>query len=76
MEIARVWIVDKKLQVVLSDNLWNDPAAYGLMLVDLARHFANAYEGQGRDRNEVLSRIREGFDAEWVDPTSTAEQLE
>ena len=75
MEIARLWIVDKKLQVVLSDELWDDPAAYGLMLVDLARHLANAYEERGRDRNEVLSRIREGFDVEWADPTDDAEQL-
>jgi hypothetical protein len=43
MEIARVWNVDKRLQVVLSGNLWADPAAWGLLLVDLARHAANAY---------------------------------
>jgi hypothetical protein len=62
MEIVRVWIVDEKQQVVLSGNLWDDPAAWGLMLVDLARHVANAYEDQGHDRNRVLSRIREAFD--------------
>ena len=75
MEIARLWIVDKKLQVVLTGNLWDDPAAYGLMLVDLGRHLANAYEQQGRNRTEVLARIREGFDAEWGVPTDEPEQL-
>jgi hypothetical protein len=75
MELARVWIVDKKQQVVLSGNLWNDPAAWGLMLVDLARHVANAYEEQGHDRDQVLSRIREAFDAEWVAPTDDPQQL-
>jgi hypothetical protein len=75
MEIARIWIVDKKQQVVLSGNLWSDPAAWGLMLVDLARHVANAYESQGRDREEVLQLIREAVGAEWNSPTDEPEQL-
>jgi hypothetical protein len=74
MEIARVWIVDKKQQVVLSGNLWEDPAAWGLMLVDLARHVANAYEDQGRNKDQVLARIREAFAAEWGAPTDNAER--
>jgi len=45
---------------------WKDPAAWGLMLVDLARHVANSYEqNEGRDRQEVLARIKAGFDADW-----------
>jgi len=40
------------------------------MLVDLARHVANAYEQlRGGSREEMLSRIREGFEAEWTHPT-------
>ena len=69
MELLRVWIVDKRLEVVLSGNLWKDSASWGLLLVDLARHVANAYEEQGHDREAVLARIREGFDAEWRVPT-------
>ena len=75
MELARIWIVDKNQQVVLSGNLWDDPASWGLMLVDLARHVANAYKEQGHDKAEVLVRIREAFDAEWEVPTDVAEQL-
>jgi hypothetical protein len=47
------------------------------MLVDLAKHVANAYEQvDGRDRDETLARIKAGFDAEWDhatdEPTGTA----
>ena len=69
MEIARVWIVDGDQHVVLTQNLWRDPASWGLMLADLARHVANAYEAQGHGREFVLQRIREAFEAEWSHPT-------
>jgi hypothetical protein len=52
MEIARLWIADGDQHVVLSPKLWRDPAAWGLMLVDLARHVANAYEQQGHSRRQ------------------------
>ena len=70
VEIARVWATEGGQHVSLAAELWKDPAAWGLMLVDLARHVANGYEqAQGRNREEVLGRIREGFDAEWESPT-------
>lgn len=69
MEMARVWIVDGDQHVVLSPNLWKDPAAWGLMLADLARHVATAYAGKGHDKEVVLGRIREALDAEWAAPT-------
>ncbi|MEM6274082.1 MAG: DUF5076 domain-containing protein [Myxococcota bacterium] len=70
LEIARVWGADGEQHVTLAGELWDDPAAWGLVLVDLARHVANAYEqGSGREVNEVLERIREAFDAEWDSPT-------
>jgi hypothetical protein len=64
MELARIWIVDGSQHVAISRNLWDDPAAWGLMLVDLAKHVANAYAKEGRDKQEVLNRILEGFNAE------------
>jgi hypothetical protein len=49
--------------------MWSDPAAWGLFLVDLARHIANAYEqAEGRDYGETLARIRDAFEAEWDSP--------
>ena len=70
LEIARIWIAEERQHVVLRTEVWEDPAAWGLMLVDLARHVAVAYEqSQGLDRAEALARIRQGFDAEWNCPT-------
>jgi hypothetical protein len=54
---------------------WSDPAAWGLLLVDIARHASLAYEREGRDRAETLARIREGFDAEWSSPTDEPKDL-
>jgi hypothetical protein len=49
---------------------WRDPAAWGIMLVDLARHVASAYQQlEGRKLDDTLARIKEGFDAEWGYPT-------
>ncbi len=76
-EIARIWIADGREHVTLHALAWKDPAAWGLLLVDLAKHVANAYEQlEGRDRNQTLARIKDGFDAEWDHatdvPTGTA----
>jgi hypothetical protein len=69
-EIARVWIADGRQHVTLNAPAWKDPAAWGLLLVDLAKHVANAYaQVEGRDAREVLTRIRKGFDAEWEHAT-------
>ena len=65
MELARIWLVERKQVFVITPNLWDDPAAWGLLLVDLAKHVARAYEVQGRDAREILERIRAAFDAEW-----------
>lgn len=72
LEVLRVWRVDDHEEFVLRADAWADPAAWGLLLVDVARHAAKAYETQGRDPTEALARIREGFDAEWTSPTDEA----
>jgi hypothetical protein len=66
VEIARVWAADGELHVALDARAWADPAAWGIMLVDLARHVARAYEqAGGMSQAQALARLREGFDAEW-----------
>lgn len=45
------------------------------MLVDIARHAANAYEAEGLDPDTVLDSIREMWDAEWSDPTDTPQNI-
>lgn len=65
-ELARIWATGGEQHVSLATELWEDPAAWGIMLVDLAKHVANAYEhNRGDDRQSVLKRLKMGFDAEW-----------
>ena len=42
-ELLRVWVANKGQHVSLRGGVWNDPAAWGLMLADLARHIVNSY---------------------------------
>jgi hypothetical protein len=72
-ELLRVWAASGSQHVSLATGLWSDPAAWGIVLVDLARHLSRAYEQSGTYRSsEALSRIRAGFDAEWNKATSKA----
>jgi hypothetical protein len=70
LEILRVWVANKAQHMSVRTGVWRDPAARGIMLVDLARHIANAYaESAGRDPRQSLQRIRAGWDAEMGTPT-------
>ena len=65
-EVLRVWInADRNMDVTLRPA-FADPSAWGILLVDIARHVARAYE-QDREHSmqAALARIREGLDAEW-----------
>jgi hypothetical protein len=68
-EIIRAWIVDNRQIVQLSESLWKDPAAWGIFLVDLINHVANAYDQAGFDRSEVIAAIKKTMEAEWKNPT-------
>ncbi len=68
-EMARIWIADGHQIATLSANLWDDPGAWGLMLVDLAKHVAKAYEAKGYAASDALDRIRLAMEAEWSHPT-------
>ena len=70
-----MWAAGNDAQQVALRTKWSDPAAWGFLLVNIARHAARAYERSGRDASEVLARIREGFDAEWSSPTDTPDDL-
>ena len=69
-ELLRVWVANKGQHVSLRAGVWKDPAAWGLMLADLARHVANSYEQDaGLDRLKTLQQIRTAFEAELTSPT-------
>ena len=72
-ELARIWAAHGDQHVSMATGLWEDPFAWGIMLVDLAHHVANAYKQQeGRESEEVLARLKEGFEAEWDKRTDVA----
>lgn len=69
-EVLRVWNTAKGLNVVLKSDVWSDPAAYGIMLADLARHIANGcFQVSGMSVDAALSRVLEGLNAELSSPT-------
>jgi hypothetical protein len=64
-ELLRVWIANKGQHVSLRTGVWKDPAAWGIMLADLAQHIVNAYDqDEALDRQKTLQRIKAAFDAE------------
>ena len=70
IELLRVWAANGMQHVALATEVWEDPAAWGMMLVDLAKHVANAYAAnQAIDYAVALERIKQGFDTEWQDAT-------
>jgi hypothetical protein len=74
-EVLRVWAGTDRLLLTLRTS-WSDPAAWGIVLADIARHVANAYESEGYGRAEqVEARVRQAFLAEWEEQTSEVERL-
>ena len=70
-ELVRVWVAGGAQHVTIAEQSWADPGAWGIMLVDLAKHLARAYEQAGTHSSpDALTRIRAGFDAEWSTGTS------
>ena len=69
VEVLRMWAVPGDKQQLTLRTSWKDPGAWGLALVDIMRHVVQAYERDGRNPHEVMSRIRELFDAELASPT-------
>jgi hypothetical protein len=77
VEIMRLWVVRGQGQhISLRHNVWEDPAAWGMMLVDIARHVAKAYAAEGKSESAVLGRIYQGFTAEVKSPTDTPKRVE
>ena len=69
-EVLRVWVVSGQQHVSIRVGAWDDPAGWGLLLADLARHIAKSYQqSKGLDRSRTLQRIKAGFDAELASPT-------
>ena len=68
-EVLRVWAAPGQPQQLTLRTTWKNAGAWGLLLADIARHAANAYANEGQNRAEVLSKIRQLLDAEFLQPT-------
>lgn len=70
LEIIRIWIANENQHFSLRVGLWNDPAAWGLFLADLARNVAISYEQDtSLDKQASLDRIKLAFNTELENPT-------
>ncbi len=65
LEFLRAWVSGEQVSVELREDLWMDPAAWGVALVDVAVAAARSYSRKGLPVQVALERIREGLDAEW-----------
>lgn len=73
-ELARLWIADGAPHVALRTGVWPDPAAWGIILVDLARHVALAYHESGEIAlGEAFERVLVGFRTELESPAGRSD---
>lgn len=68
LEIARIWVANGGQHVSLNSITWEDPSTWGSFLVEFINRVVDEYESRGLDREQVMSRIRRGLEAEWDRP--------
>ena len=69
VEVLRAFVVDGGLSISFT-RAFDDPAMWGMMLVDIARHAARVYEKEGAmSEAEAMGRIVEMFESELGTPT-------
>ena len=75
-EVLRVWAGDNLPQQCALQTTWQDPASWGLLFVDIARHVARAYASGGLlSEQQAFERIMLGFKAENSVSTDTPQQI-
>lgn len=65
-ELLRVWVAQGSQRISLLPGIWQDPAAWGVMLADLARNIVtvHAEADTNLDTEAFLAAVLEGFDTE------------
>ena len=74
-EILRVWSSPTRPYQLTLRTHWDDPGAWGILLVDVAKHAAQAYARNGEDCGAALRRIVELFEAELSRPTDAPKDI-
>ncbi len=68
-EVLRAFVIDGGLSIAFT-RAFEEPDMWGLLLVDVARHAARAYERESDyTEDEALKRIIDMFEAEIARPT-------
>jgi hypothetical protein len=69
VEVLRAFVVDGGLSIAFT-RAFEEPDMWGMVLVDIARHAARAFEREGVcSQEEALERIVKMFEAELERPT-------
>ncbi len=65
-ELIRVWVAQQSQQISLRPGVWEDPAAWGVMLADLARNIVQVHveNDEDLDAEAFVAALLEGFDTE------------
>ncbi len=65
-ELIRVWVARQSQQITLRPGVWQDPAAWGVMLADLARNIVQVHieNDEELDGAAFVAALLEGFDTE------------
>jgi len=70
VELARVWSSGGHQYFVLDVmKLSEDPAGWGICVLDLMKHVARTYQQHGQSKEEAYKRVLAGFAAEMQHPT-------
>lgn len=65
-EVLRMWAAGGQPCISIDTECCEDSGGWGIVLVDIARHVAVAYELSGKMTGPaVLDRIKRTFDANW-----------
>lgn len=58
VEMLRAWLWSSRIEIAVNTQVWDDPAAYGIMLADISQHFSNALAQEtGRAVEETQSAL-------------------
>lgn len=69
VEVLRAFVVDGGLSIAFM-RAFEDPAMWGMLLVDIARHAARSFEREGvMSADDAMAAMREMFEAELSAPT-------
>jgi hypothetical protein len=65
-ELLRVWVAQQSQQITLRPGVWQEPAAWGIMLADLARNIVQVHAENDAelDSEAFVAAMLEGFDTE------------